>query len=143
MENSNIKLSHLMAINVLASVVINLVLSQLFFDDVEKYPIILGSCSLFLTYTFSIFCIEAYRLHKLRQSMKSSTAKPLEAPVEASKITETQVVVPEVAVIVEAAKPIESPVEVAVESKPVEEKKSEPVTPASNRIVMKKKASKQ
>jgi hypothetical protein len=142
MENSNIKLSHLMAVNVLVSVVMNLVLSQLFFHDVEKYPIILGSCSLFLTYAFSIFCIEAYQLHKLRQSMKSSAAKPLEAPVEASKITETQAVVPEVAAAVEAPKPVESHVEVAVDSKPTEEKKPEPAAPVSNRIIMKKKAPK-
>lgn len=142
MKNINIKRSYLLAITVLVSVVMTLGFRQLFFDIFETYPFLIGVCSGFLASVFSIFCGEAYRLHKLRQSMKSSAAKPLEAPVEASKVTETQAAAPEIAVIVEAAKPVESPIEVAVESKPVEEKKPELAAPVSNRIIMKKKTPK-
>lgn len=142
MENSNIKPSYLMTITVLVAVLMTLGFRQLFFDVFEAHPIVLGTFSGVLAYVFSIFCAEAYRLHKLRQSIDSSAAKPLEAPVEASKVTETQAEVLEVAAPVEAPKPVESPVEVAVDSKPVEEKKPEPVAPVGNRIVMKKKAPK-
>lgn len=142
MKNSNIKRSYLFAITVLVAVLISLGFRQLFFDVFETYPFLIGVCSGFIAYVFLIFCAEAYRLHKLRQSINSSAAKPLEAPVEASKVTETQAEAPEVAAPVEAPKPVESPVEVAVDSKPVEEKKPEPVAPVGNRIVMKKKAPK-
>lgn len=143
MKNSNIKRSYLFAITVLVAVLIPLGFRQLFFDVFETYPLLIGVCSGFLACVFSIFCAEAYRLHKLLQSINSSAAKPLEAPVEASKVTEAQAEAPEVAASVEAPKPVESPVEVTVDSKPVEEKKPETAAPVSNRIVMKKKAPKQ
>jgi len=139
MENSNIKSSYQIAITALISVITAIVLHFLI---IGVHPLIIGVSSGVIAYIASTFLIEACNSYGLFQSIKSSAAKPLEAPVEASKVTETQAVVAEAAVIVEAAKPIESPVEVAVESKPVEEKKSEPVAPVSNRIIMKKKAPK-
>jgi hypothetical protein len=97
----------------------------------------------FIAYIASTFLIEACNLYGLFQSVKSSAAKPLEAPVEASKVTEAQAEAPEVAATVEAPNPVESPIEVAVDSKPVEEKKPEPTAPVGNRIIMKKKVPKQ
>jgi len=144
MENSNIKSSYQIAITALISVITAIVLYFLFMG---VHPLIISFSGGVISYIASTFLIEACNLYGLFQSVKSSTAKPLEAPVEASKVTETQAEALEVAAPVEAPKPVDSPVdspvEVAVDSKPVEEKKPEPVAPVSNRIVMKKKAPKQ
>jgi len=139
MEKNVIKSSYQIAITALTSVIIAIILHFLF-NGVR--PLIIGVSSGVIAYIASTFLIEACNSYGLFQSIKSSAAKPLEAPVEASKVTETQAAVPEVAAPVEDAKPIESPIEVAVESKPVEEKKPEPAAPVSNRIIMKKKAPK-
>lgn len=139
MKNSNIKSSYQIAITALISVITAILLYFLFMG---AHPLIIGFSGGIIAYIASTFLIEACNSYGLFQSMKSSAAKPLEAPVEASKVTETQAEVPEAAAPVEAPKPVESPVEVAVESKPVEEKKPEPTAPVSNRIVMKKKAPK-
>ena len=143
MEKSVIKSSNQIAITALISVITAIVLHFLF---IGVHPLIIGVSSGVIAYIASTFLIEACNSYGLFQSMKSSAAKPLEAPVEASKVTETQAEALEVAAPVEAPKPVDSPVdspvEVAVESKPVEEKKSEPVAPVSNRIIMKKKAPK-
>jgi hypothetical protein len=139
MENSNIKSSYQIAITALISVITAIVLHFLI---IGVHPLIIGVSSGVIAYIASTFLIEACNSYGLFQSVKSSAAKPLEAPVEASKVTETQAEAPEVAAPVEAPKPVESTVEVAVDSKPVEEKKPEPVAPVGNRIVMKKKAPK-
>ena len=140
MKNSNIKSSYQIAITVLISVIAAIVVHFLF---IGVHPLIIGVSSGFIAYIASTFLIEACNLYGLFQSVKSSAAKPLEAPVEASKVTETQAEAPEVAATVEAPNPVESPIEVAVDSKPVEEKKPEPTAPVGNRIIMKKKAPKQ
>lgn len=140
MEKSVIKSSYQIAITVLISVIAAIVVHFLF---IGVHPLIIGVSSGFIAYIASTFLIEACNLYGLFQSVKSSAAKPLEAPVEASKVTETQAEAPEVAATVEAPNPVESPIEVAVDSKPVEEKKPEPTAPVSNRIIMKKKAPKQ
>lgn len=140
MEKSVIKSSYQIAITVLISVIAAIVVHFLF---IGVHPLIIGVSSGFIAYIASTFLIEACNLYGLFQSVKSSAAKPLEAPVEASKVTETQAEAPEVAATVEAPNPVESPIEVAVDSKPVEEKKPEPTAPVGNRIIMKKKAPKQ
>lgn len=140
MEKSVIKSSYQIAITVLISVITAIVLHFLFMG---VHPLIIGFSGGVIAYIASTFLIEACNLYGLFQSVKSSAAKPLEAPVEASKVTETQAEALEVAAPVEAPKPVESPVEVAVDSKPVEEKKPEPTAPVGNRIIMKKKAPKQ
>ena len=126
MENSNIKSSYQIAITALISVITAIVLHFLI---IGVHPLIIGVSSGVIAYIASTFLIEACNSYGLFQSMKSSAAKPLEAPVETSKATETQAEAPEVAA------PVEAP-------KPVEEKKPGPVAPVGNRIVMKKKAPK-